>query len=213
MDDNLRNVLTAIAREKIKDIDVSHDIEHTLRVLANAEIIAQAEKADLDIIVPSALFHDLVVYPKNHPEKHKSQEESASLAAEILQELLLFPQDKIAAVRTCILECSFTKGIVPKLLESKILQDADGLESTGAISVMRTFSSTGQMQRSFYHPQDPFSEKREPDSSKYGLDLFFIRLLKVKDRMHTKTAKQIATRRTAFLDKFLEEFKLELEGK
>jgi uncharacterized protein len=44
------------------------------------------------------------------------------------------------------------------------------------------------------------------------LDLFYERLLKVKDRMHTSTAKRIAQRRTDFLKEFLEELKLELEG-
>ena len=130
-----------------------------------------------------------------------------------MQTLDTYPQEKIALVKTCILECSFSKGIVPALLESKILQDADGLEATGAISIMRTYASTGQMKRPFYHAEDPFCEHREPDASQFALDLFYVRLLKVAERMHTQTAKNIAKRRTDFLIQFLDEFKLELEGK
>jgi uncharacterized protein len=213
MDGELKNQLIKIAKEKISDIDVSHDFEHALRVLSNAERIAKEESGDFDIIVPAALFHDLVVYPKNHPDRHKSQEESAEVAEEILNTFGNFPKNKIEKVKSCILECSFSKGIVPNLLESKILQDADGLEATGAISIMRTYSSTGQMKRPFYNAEDPFCENRESDSSKYALDLFYDRLLKVAERMHTKTAKKIAKRRTDFLIDFLIEFKLELEGK
>lgn len=210
---DLKNKLIAIAKEKIPETDVSHDFEHALRVLSNAERIFQEEGGDLEIMIPAALFHDLIVYPKNHPEKHKSQEESAEAAEKILAGFADYPQEKIEMVKTCILECSFSKGIVPDMLESKILQDADGLEATGAISIMRTYSSTGQMKRPFYNSEDPFCEKRQPSASEFALDLFYERLLKVADRMHTATAKEIARRRTDFLLDFLKEFKLELEGK
>lgn len=212
-DIELRNQLIKIAKEKIPDVDASHDFEHALRVLTNAENIAKGEGGDLDVIVPAALFHDLVVYQKNHPEKHKSQEESAEEAEKILSSLDGFPKQKIGEVKNCILECSFSKGIQPKTLESKIIQDADGLEATGAISIMRTFSSTGQMKRAFYNSNDPFCENRAVDALTFGLDLFFERLLMVTDRMHTKTARKIAERRTEFLRVFLEELKIELEGK
>ena len=69
------------------------------------------------------------------------------------------------------------------------------------------------MKRPFYNSEDPFCENREPNASKFALDLFYERLLKVAERMHTKTAKKIAERRTDFLIDFLKEFKLELEGK
>jgi len=98
-------------------------------------------------------------------------------------------------------------------LEAKILQDADGLEATGAISIMRTFSSAGSMRKAFYHPSDPFCTKRQPDDMRYALDLFHSRLLVVKDRMNTASAKQIAVRRTGFLKEYLRELKLELSGR
>lgn len=78
---------------------------------------------------------------------------------------------------------------------------------------MRTFSSTGSMKRVFYHSEDPFCRERPPDDLKFALDLFYTRLLKVEERMHTMAAKKIAKRRTAFLKEFLEELKIELEGK
>jgi len=213
MDTELKNQLIKIAKKRISDTDVSHDFEHALRVLSNAERIAKEENGDFDIIVPAALFHDLIVYPKNHPDKHKSQEESAEAAEKILSFFDNFPKEKIEKIKICILECSFSKDIIPELLESKILQDADGLEATGAISIMRTYSSTGQMKRPFYNSEDPFCENRKPNDLKFALDLFYERLLKVTDRMHTKTARKIAKRRTDFLITFLKEFKLELEGK
>lgn len=211
MTTELKYKLLKIAREKISDKDVSHDYEHAMRVLSNAERISKEEGGDLNIIVPAALFHDLITYPKNHPDRFKSQEDSANMAEEILQSISEYPQEKIKKVKTCILECSFSKWIKSELLESKILQDADWLEATWAISIMRTYSSTGQMKRPFYNSSDPFCNKREPDAGMFALDLFYERLLKVTERMNTKTAKKISERRTKFLLDFLDELKLELE--
>ncbi len=212
MNPDLRSKLITIAESKIDNSDPAHDISHVHRVLTNAERIAEIENADMDIIIPAALFHDVVNYPKNDPRSKYASDESAALTKELLSAIPEYPQDKIDKVYSAIQTCSFSKGIIPEFLEAKIIQDADGLEATGAISIMRTFCSTGSMKRPFYNIEDPFSANREPDSLKYALDLFFTRLLVVQNRMHTETAKTIAQRRTKFLKDFLEEFKLELVG-
>ncbi|MFA5022243.1 MAG: HD domain-containing protein [Patescibacteria group bacterium] len=213
MNKNLRTKLFNLAKNKITNSDPSHDFEHALRVLANAQRIAKEEKADLDIIIPAALFHDIINYPKHSPMAKYASDKSAEVTRKILKKIKEYPQDKIDKVYTAIKQCSFSKAIVPDFLEAKILQDADGLEATGAISIMRTFSSTGQYKRPFYNQKDPFCKNRQPDSSHFALDLFYTRLLVVKDRMHTKSAKKIALKRTAFLKKFLDQLKNELAGK
>lgn len=209
----LRNELIEEAKKRISSNDPSHDIEHALRCLSIAERIAKDEKADLEIIIPAALFHDVVIYPKNDPRSKYASDESAELAKKILNNIKDYPKNKIDKVFIAIKQCSFSKGIMPDILEAKILQDADKLEATGAISIMRTFSSTGLMQRPFYHPEDPFCKNREPDSHNFAIDLFYTRLLKVEALMHTKMGRKIAKRRTIFLKVFLDELKKELEGK
>ncbi|MFZ2150894.1 MAG: HD domain-containing protein [Candidatus Absconditicoccaceae bacterium] len=213
MDKSLRIKLIKLAKSYVKNDDPSHDFQHSLRVLANAERISKIEKADLDILVPACLFHDVINHPKNSSLAQFSSNESAEFTKKILSNMKEFPKNKIKDVYTAIQSCSFNKGILPDLLEAKILQDADGLEATGAISIMRTYASTGQMKNPFYHPTDPFCKNRKADAHAYALDLFFVRLLKIVERMHTKTARIIAKRRTKFLQYFLEEFSLELKGK
>jgi len=208
----LRNKLIGIAKEKISKDDPSHDINHALRVLVLSEKIAKAENADFDIIVPSALFHDIVSYPKNHHKRLCSSRESAEFAKIILRNIESFPKDKIGKVYESINLCSFTNGLKPNFIEGKILQDADSLEATGAISIMRTFSSAGIMKKEFYNILDPFCKKRKPNDNKYALDLFFTRLLIVQGRLYTKTARNIARRRAKFLKDFLMEVRLELAG-
>ncbi len=210
MNKTLEEKLTNMAEERQVKGDPSHDFQHIRRVFFLAKKIAELEKVDLDVIIPAALFHDTVVYMKNSPESKNETEESAFVAGNILHELNEYPKEKILQVQTCIRECSFTKGLKPSSRESAVLQDADLLESTGAISIIRTFSSGGQMYRQFYNPQDPFRKNTEPDVTNSGLDLFYVRLLKAQDRMHTDCAKKIAGRRTRFLRDFLKEFEIEL---
>ncbi|MFH0999512.1 MAG: hypothetical protein V1783_01605 [Bacteroidota bacterium] len=121
-----------------------------------------------------------------------------------------FPSKKINEVQYVISNVSFSKGINPVTLEANIIQDADKLEATGAIAIMRTFSSSGSMNRKFYNQKDPFCENRKLDDMKYAVDLFYTRLLKVHNLMYTKTAKRIAKLRTVFLKAFLKELKIEL---
>ncbi len=209
MNQTLEAKLTKIMLAKQTKADPSHDFNHVLRVLELAKAIGKEEKADFDILIPAALFHDIIVYKKDHPKSQNETVESASYAKKILKQIKGYPENKIDQVMTCIKECSFSKGLKPDLLESKILQDADRLEATGAISIMRTFSSGGQMNRPFYEASDPFC-KKESVAFRSGLDLFYRRLLVVEKRMYTRLAKKIAKRRTIFLKKFLAELKIEL---
>jgi uncharacterized protein len=210
MNKELENKLTKIAEERQVKDDPSHDFQHIKRVLFIAKKIGESENMDLDVIIPAALFHDTVVYMKNSKESKNETEESATVVGDILINIQEYPKEKISKVQTCILECSFTKGLLPSIPESSVLQDADLLESTGAISIIRTFSSGGQMKRQFYNPDDPFRIQTPPNVSDSGLDLFFVRLLKAKSRMHTNYAKKIAERRTKFLTDFIDELKIEL---
>jgi uncharacterized protein len=182
-----------------------------MRVMNLAEKIAVSVNADLDIVLAAACFHDVIVYPKNSPQSKTETDESAELAGALLREIDGYPIEKIEKVQLAIRQCSYSKGIVPDLLEAKVLQDADRLEATGAVSIMRTFSSGGQMNRPFYRPEDPFCEKGDPVPHGSGLDLFYRRLLLVEKGMHTDLARKIARRRTEFLHAFLQEFKIELE--
>lgn len=212
MNKQLKEKLIAKARKVIESEDPSHDISHSQRVLGLAEKIAKDEKSDIDIVIPSALFHDVINYPKDHPKRLLSSTESAEWTRNMLVKEFSYSKENADKVYSSIQMCSFTKGIIPDFIEAKILQDADALEATGAISIMRTFSSGGMMKKQFYSSSDPFCVNRKPNDMKYSLDLFFTRLLVVQKRLHTKTAKLIAKNRHQFLKEFLKQLKTELEN-
>lgn len=207
---SLKQVLIKIAEELQSRSDPSHDFQHVLRVLNLSLKLAKKTNADIDIIIPAVLFHDIVIYPKNSPESKNENTESSIVAEKILNGIKKYPKEKIPRAVSCIKECSFSKGLKASSLESEILQDADRLEATGAISIMRTFSSGGQMNKPFYPSEDPLCKKGSV-RFRSSIDLFYERLLVVKDTMHTEYAKKIAEQRTNFLKKFLKQLEKELK--
>jgi uncharacterized protein len=206
----MKQKLINLAEKYISNDDPSHDIYHALRVLNNAERIVDKEGGDLEIIWPAALFHDIVNHPKNSPKSKYSSRDSAVVTEKILRELNFYPQEKISTVMTVIVEHSQSNGFKPSSLESKIIQDADRLECTGAIAIMRTFCSSGQMKRTFYNNDDSFCSLREPNRNGYAIDFFYDRLLNISEKMNTKTGIDIAKSRGDFLYVFLEQLKEEI---
>ena len=110
-----------------------------------AHKIYEEEGGDLSVVTAAILFHDCINIPKEDPNAKQAAHLSAIEAEKELLKIKDFPKEKIPLVKICINEHSFSKGITPTILESKIVQDADRLESTGIISLMRTFASSGTM--------------------------------------------------------------------
>jgi len=196
--------LKKIASNYYKVDDPSHDWGHIIRVLCYAEQIHSKEGGDWEIIATAVLFHDCLNFPKDDPRSSQSAQLSAKEAERVLKDTKEFPQDKIHTVMTCIEEHSYSRGITPEILESKIVQDADRLESTGIISLIRTFSSGGIMKRQFFHSADPFCGERIPNPGIYSLDLAPARLLQVSKKMNTATAKEIAAQSDQRIHQFME---------
>lgn len=194
----------------LADRDPAHDFSHIMRVYKNAELIGNREDAEMEILLVATLLHDLVVYPKGSAKRSKSADDSADIAEKLLQHYN-YPPVKIDKVCYCIRTHSYSKKLMPSTLEGKILQDADRLDAIGAIGIARTFSVGGSEKRLFYNPKDPFCKSyREYDDKQWTLDHFQTKLLKLKDSMHTQTAREIAKERTKFMKLFIDQLVKEI---
>jgi uncharacterized protein len=203
-----------IIKRKVKKMlegrDPAHDFYHIMRVYKNAKLIGRREGSNMEILLTAVLLHDLVVYPKGSSKSFKSSDESADLAENILLSHG-YPQDQINHISSCIRAHSYSKRFVPESLEGRILQDADRLDALGAIGIARTFSVGGSQNRTFYNANDPFCRSdRELDDIRWTLDHFQAKLLKLKDLMHTGTAKKIAQQRTKFMMLFIRQLQKEI---
>ncbi len=203
-------ILTRRVKGMLKRRDPAHDFLHTMRVYKNAETIGRSEGTDMQILLPAVLLHDLVVYPKESAKSSRSSDDSAALAKKILQNYG-YHQGQINKICYCIRTHSYSKRVVPRSLEGKILQDADRLDALGAIGIARTFSVGGSENRTFYNPDDPFcSSDRNLDDRQWALDHFQTKLLKLEEIMHTETAKKIARERTRFMILFIRQLQKEI---
>ena len=100
--------------------------------------------------------------------------------------------------------------------EGMVTQDADRLESMGAIGVARTFAYGGHVGRPIFDP-DCQPEKHQTfeqykKSSGPSINHFYEKLLLLKDRLNTDTAKRIGEQRHRFMEQFLKQFFDEWNG-
>ena len=193
------------------DSDAAHDVAHTDRVWANAQIIAEGEApCDMTVLLAACYFHDLVTLPKNSPERARASAMSAEAAAPILRELGLASR-QVESASHAIKAHSFSANIPPETLEAKILQDADRIEALGAIGIARCFATTGVIGGGLFHGLDPFGLDRRLDDKAYAVDHFKIKLLNIPVTMQTATGRKLAEDRANVLRDFLDQLATELD--
>lgn len=190
-----------------------HDYFHTIRVYRLAMKIAEAEKADMQIVQLAALLHD-VDDRKLSPETHEKKENAVKfLKSNGLDETI------IAQICKIIDDVSFagTDSVVPDTIEGKCVQDADRLDAMGAIGIARTFAYGGSKGRNIYDPDvKPLiaisKEEYHQNRCQISINHFYEKLLLLKDMMNTETAREIAEHRQIVMEEYLAEFAAEWDG-
>lgn len=189
--------------------DLAHDINHVLRVVKTAKSLCDREGGIMEIVVPAAYLHDCFSFPKHHPEKKKSSQLAAQKANDFLSSIG-YPQDYLPAIYHAIEAHSFSANIKANSLEAKIVQDADRLDALGAIGIARCIQVNSSMGVGLYQADDPFCASRLPDDKSYAIDHFYVKLLKLKDTMHTHSAQLEAQKRTEFMQLYLQQLDNEI---
>ncbi|QUH26566.1 HD domain-containing protein [Serpentinicella alkaliphila] len=202
MNKEMKAKLIRIAKQNIQKDSSSNEINHAIRVLIKAEFIAKKEGGDLDVIVPSALFHDIFWYPKGHSKFNYGPYESAGFAVKVLNKINGYPHEKIPKVYSTIKQCSLNKSIKPDSIEAKILRDADRLDVTGSISLTRTISSMDQADCKVFN-FDKGTIERLDKKLDFKIDVLYSSIVKITDLMHTTTGKTLAEKRTNILKKYM----------
>lgn len=206
-------------KKYVKDITLGeesgHDWWHIQRVYNNALLINIEEQANQSLVEIIALLHDLYdskFYTGNIGEKIIST----------LKELKVYDSLSEEEIENITYSCenlSYSKNIEEKKklsIEGMIVQDADRLDSIGAIGIARVFAYGGKVKRNIYNPECQIIQiKTEEDYKKQNRDSinhFYEKLLKLKDLMNTSSAKNIALNRHRFMELYLEEFYKEWNG-
>lgn len=191
--------------------DPAHDPAHVRRVVANARWLAEAEGADLAVVLPAAWLHDCVVLPKDSDRRAEASRLAAERAGAFLREAG-YPAALIPPVEHAIAAHSFSAGIPPRTLEAQVVQDADRLDALGAIGIARTLLLGGVMGKPLYDLAEPLPQTRAPDDKENVIDHFYVKLLKLAERMHTAAGRREGERRTRLMRVYLSELEREVTG-
>jgi uncharacterized protein len=191
--------------------DGSHDLSHLKRVWQNAQLLAEAEGANLHLLAAAVLLHDCVHVEKGSPVRDQASRLSAERAGEALSKLGWATRD-IEIVTDAVLSHSYSAGLVPTTPEARVLQDADRLDAIGLVGVARCFYTAGRLGSSLYNPDDPAGQNRPLDDRSYALDHFPKKLLTLATGFNTVAGRRMAGQRHAYLQQFYDAFVLELQA-
>jgi len=189
--------------------DAAHDLLHIKRVLKNNMYLTDIEEVNPWITVPAACLHDCVPVAKDSALRSRGSRLAATAAAEFLA-LTAFPRELLDAVCHAIEAHSYSAGIEPRTPEARVVQDADRLDSLGAIGIARCLLVGGRLDRPLCAMDDPFCEQRTPDDALYTLDHFYAKLLKLPATMQTAAGRAEAERRAALMRRYLDDLRAEI---
>lgn len=185
----------------------AHDFLHVMRVYESGQKIGIKEGADMNILEPALLLHDLGMAVPGSKETHA--ERSVIYANQFLEEIKYLKKYH-EAILYAIKYHSWRFSNLAVTLEHKILQDADKLDGLGSIGVIRAFLVGAQHGRLAYDRNDPEPINRELDDNTYTLDHFYTKLFKLPDLLHTATAREIAKQRVEFMYLFINQLVQEI---
>ncbi|MBV6401803.1 MAG: putative protein YedJ [Anaerolineales bacterium] len=202
-------------KHEFSDDSSGHDWWHIYRVWQTALRICEidAERADAFIVQLAALLHDLDDWKFN-----ASEDETPLRAKGWLDSLSLDPSTTDAVCRI-IKHISYKGANVENKMDSLegfIVQDADRLDAIGAIGIARAFAFGGYKNRPLYDPasspqlHQTFEQYKNSNSD--TINHFHEKLLLLKDKMNTATAKRIAEQRHEVMVQFLNQFMDEIRN-
>jgi uncharacterized protein len=215
---NKENIIVAtiiFVQETLKDAEGGHDWWHIHRVWKTAQSIAKNENVDTFVVELAALLHDIA-----DSKFHGGDETVGPKKARQFLETMEVDEQTITHVVKIIENISFKGGNETqhfKSLQLDVVQDADRLDAIGAIGIARAFNYGGYKNRKLYDPAiKPILNKTKEaykNSTEPTINHFYEKLLLLKDRMNTKTGKEMAMQRHDFMVGYLEQFFEEWGGK
>ncbi len=172
----------------------AHSYEHTLRVRQLSLLIGQKEGADLEVLEAAALLHDI-----GRPEEEVTGASHAEVGANMAVAFLAttaFPKTKLSQVAKAIRTHRFSENKPPESLEGEILSDADKLDAMGALGLARTIAESLVQKRGLHGTIEHIDRK----------------LLKLTNRISTKTGKELAVPRHNLLVTFMKTLAAEFQA-
>lgn len=201
-------------QQTLQQAEGGHDWWHILRVWNNAKLIAQTEPADMLVVELAALLHDIA-----DSKFHDGNEDIGPQTAVAFLKEQQADDAVIEHVEAIIRNMSFKSSFDSKTFHSPelaVVQDADRLDAIGAIGIARAFNYGGFKGRELHNPEvQPklnMSKEEYKKTTAPTINHFYEKLLLLKDKMNTPTARKLAEQRHSYMEGFLEQFYAEWNG-
>jgi uncharacterized protein len=202
------NVVERFVQQETSGETSGHDWFHVQRVCNNAKmILAHEPSADSNIVLASALLHDIPdrKLTSNIPAAFQKIAETLAQAG--------FSSEQSIQIEQIIKGVSFQgAGMETPMesLEGRIVQDADRLDALGAVGIARCFAYGGKKGRMIYDPaiSPVLHDSAEGYFQSQGTSLnhFQEKLFLLRDRMQTAAGKKAAAHRHRFLEEYFARF-------
>ncbi len=204
-------------QEQLKDEKTGHDFYHGQRVADLASrmyladhVTAHADSRVVAIIRVGGYLHDTIdekICPD--PEQVLTQIKKLLLAVG-------FTDLEVQDILFTIQHMSFSANIEHHYhlpLTGQYVQDADRLESLGAIGIARAFTYGGKHGNKIYDPkikpQKLVSHDQYRQHTETTINHFYEKLFHLEGLMNTPSGQKEAHRRTEYMREFIKEFMLE----
>lgn len=205
-------------KKTLVNAEGGHDWFHIERVYKNSLLIAENEDVDALVVSLGALLHDIA------DSKFYNGDETIGpkIAREFLFKLNIDPvviEHVIKIIENISFKSSLSHTDAQKFKspELDVVQDADRLDAIGAIGIARTFNYGGFKNRAIYNPDIKPDLNMDKETYKAStaptINHFYEKLLLLKNKMNTKTGKQLAENRHKFMKLYLKQFYAEWNGK
>ncbi|MBU0976016.1 MAG: HD domain-containing protein [Patescibacteria group bacterium] len=176
-----KSLYDKVKKEFEKRGPVAHNWDHIYRDIINAIWIGEAEKANMEVVFPSIVLHDIGFLYDPDPSIHHKL--GAEKCIEWLED---WNKEDKKAIRLCILAHkgkSFEFSIEPESIEEKVVYDADQLEKMGYAGLLGCVRVGVE-----------FGEATHPElKSLYEIAKLFKSVSKIT--LYTSKAREIAKRR------------------
>lgn len=212
--ESLKDAVYKEVKTILTDVPQCHDFSHTLRVLKNAERILLKEHSEFPhVVILGALLHDIA-----RPEELESEGrlDHAILGEEkskqILKKLGCGDQLLINRIGDVVKEHRFRGNFIPSSMESKIVYDADKLDSLGAFGIARAFYFAGRIGACLHNSKEEALSHAEYSYHDSAYREYLVKLRILPDKMLTQTGKLLAVERANFMDVFFRQMQKEDNG-
>ena len=204
------------AKQILESVPACHDWDHTLRVLANARHLADAEGADAAVVAFAAVLHDI-----GRPEELADNGKTchAQLGEErtrdVLRELGVSDSAFVEQVAHCVRAHRYRRrrdSEPPATLEARVVFDADKLDCIGAVGIGRSFHFAGRTGARLHNTESEATGSESYSREDTAYREFLVKLRGIHERMLTAEGRRIASARHQFMVAFFGRLCREVKG-